>query len=363
MKALTTVVMLATLLWSGHAQISIAATNCITASGLLYMTSSSNLVSISNAVKVASGLWTGMTKTNVDKYMGDHGMTNMGSISLDRGRTLSCPYTLGDAATSLVLEMECSQPPPSGLFGWKNPLLKGAYIQSQGANIIFITLAEGEHGAEQTPSSQPATQISLNAAVESQSANYELAALLKRLGESKDTGDVERDASGNINSVALRWTNANNRALFLISTLGSLRELRIQGRGIPDEWTREGISYLRKMTNLVSLRVACVGPDIALKDGVFEEICNLRRLKSLSLVAACPERSEYVALTNLQNLAELNVSYAVNFGDCELCLLTNLVNLRNLTIYYSAVSREGTNVLSRMQRLTNATVRLSRSLP
>lgn len=121
--------------------------------------------------------------------------------------------------------------------------------------------------------------------------------------------------------------------------------------------------YLGKLTNLVTLRVACVAPKPALKNGVFEEICNLTGLKTLSLVAAYPERSEYVALTNLQTLAELNVSYATNFGDAELCLLTNLVNLRKLSISADAVSREGTNVLSRMQRLTNATVRLSRFLP
>jgi hypothetical protein len=111
------------------------------------------------------------------------------------------------------------------------------------------------------------------------------------------------------------------------------------------------------MTNLTTLRVACIAPKPALEDGIFEEICNLRALKSLSLVSAYPERSVYVALTNLQNLAELNVSYATNFGGAELCLLTNLVNLRNLSIQYHAVSREGMNVLSRMQRLTNAMVR------
>ena len=106
------------------------------------MTSRSNLVTISNAVKIASGLRVGMSKIDVDKYMRDHGMsqTNVYSISLDRGRTLDCPYPLACSATSLVLAMECSQPPTSGLFSWKNPLLKGAYIQSQGANIIFSTL-------------------------------------------------------------------------------------------------------------------------------------------------------------------------------------------------------------------------------
>jgi hypothetical protein len=196
-----------------------------------------------------------------------------------------------------------------------------------------------------------------------QSTDHELAALLKRLEEGRSTGDVERDASGNVISVALRWTNANNQALFLVSTIGSLQQLTIQGRGIPDEWSREGISHLGKLTNLVSLRIACIGPKPALKAGVLEELRNLRRLESLSLVAADPERSEYAALTNLQNLSELNVSYAANFGDAELCLLTNLVNLRNLSIHYTAVSREGTNVLSRMQRLTNATVRIRTPIP
>jgi hypothetical protein len=113
----------------------------------------------------------------------------------------------------------------------------------------------------------------------------------------------------------------------------------------------------------VTLRVACLGLKPLLKEGVLEEICNLRRLKSLTLMAAYPERSEYVALTNLQDLAELNLSCATNFGDTEFCSLTNLVNLRSLSIYGDAVSREGTNVLSRMRRLTNATVRIRTSLP
>jgi hypothetical protein len=52
------------------------------------------------------------------------------------------------------------------------------------------------------------------------------------------------------------------------------------------------------------------------------------------------------AITNLQNLAELRVSYATNVGNAELSLLTNMVNLKGLAISYDAVSREGTNVLS-----------------
>jgi hypothetical protein len=144
MKALAAVVIFLTLLCFGLAQTPIAATNGIAASEQLNMTNRPNLVTISNAVKIASGLRIGMTWADADKYLLAHGMgqTNIYSMSMDRGHTLDCPYPLTGVATnvSLVLAMECSQPPASGLFGWKNPLLKGAYIQSNGVNIIFITL-------------------------------------------------------------------------------------------------------------------------------------------------------------------------------------------------------------------------------
>ena len=82
-----------------------------------------------------------MAAQDVVKYMKDHGMaqTNVYSISLDRGRTLSCPYSLAGGAT-LMLDMHCTQAPKSGLFGWSDPVLDRARIQSQGADIITITL-------------------------------------------------------------------------------------------------------------------------------------------------------------------------------------------------------------------------------
>jgi len=142
MKALVAVVILAAPLCFGQAQISTNVTNAIVAPGLLYITGRSNLLSISNAVKIASALRVGMAATDVHKYLREHGLiqTNFCSLSLDRGRTLTCPYPLAGAAASLVLEMQCSQLKP-GLFGWGNPLLSRAYIQSQGANIISITLS------------------------------------------------------------------------------------------------------------------------------------------------------------------------------------------------------------------------------
>jgi hypothetical protein len=187
--------------------------------------------------------------------------------------------------------------------------------------------------------------------------NHELASLLKRLDASRDGTDLVRDSRGNIVSIALRGTNANDRALILVSTLTSVKELTIQGRGMGDECTREGISNLHKMTNLTHLRLLCVSPQPTLEAGVFKEVCSLKSLESLILVSAYPERSEYPALANLQNLTELRLSYCTNFGDAELCLLTNLSNLRSLYISSDAVSRDGANVLRSIRQLTNVTIR------
>jgi len=137
MKAVIGALILGILPSKGFAQ-TLTTTNVIQTPKLLYVTTSSNLTWISNAVKVASGLRVGMTKAEVDNYLHRHGMqTNVGGLSLDRGRTMACFYG------SLVLDMECTQPPISGLFGWKNPLLKRAYIQVDGANITSISFTNG----------------------------------------------------------------------------------------------------------------------------------------------------------------------------------------------------------------------------
>jgi hypothetical protein len=108
---------------------------------VLYVTTSSNLVSISNAVKIASGLRVGMAGAAVQQYLHDHGMvqTNVYSTSLDRGRTVTYPYPLAGGA-ALMLDMHCTNAPATGLFGWKAPVLDRARIQSQGADIISIAL-------------------------------------------------------------------------------------------------------------------------------------------------------------------------------------------------------------------------------
>jgi hypothetical protein len=103
------------------------------------VTNCSNLVSISNAVTIASGLRVGMSGADVNKYLQFHGITqtNIYSMSMDRGRTLTCPYPLAESAT-LMLEMHCTSAPPR-LWGWSNPVLDRAYIQSHNTNNISIT--------------------------------------------------------------------------------------------------------------------------------------------------------------------------------------------------------------------------------
>src|SRR5690242_19799342 len=89
----------------------------------------------------AGGCLSACPGADVQKYMQEHGMvqTNVYTISLDRGRTLSCPYPLGGGVT-LLLDMHFTQSPKSGLFGWSAPILDRARIQSQGADITSITL-------------------------------------------------------------------------------------------------------------------------------------------------------------------------------------------------------------------------------
>lgn len=108
---------------------------------VLYLTTSSNLVSISNAVRIASGLRVGMPVRDVHKYMQAHGLvqTNVYAIGFNGGRTMSCPYPLAGPAM-LMLDMHFTEAPKSGLWDWSAPVLDGARILSQGVDIITITL-------------------------------------------------------------------------------------------------------------------------------------------------------------------------------------------------------------------------------
>jgi hypothetical protein len=184
----------------------------------------------------------------------------------------------------------------------------------------------------------------------------QLESLLKWVEEPYDS---QKDGEGRVVFLALRSTNATDKNLSLVSTLQSLQELTIQGRGWPasNRWSLEGISYLEKLTNLTTLRILCqaVPPEINVQ--FLPEVSRLTKLRNLYLVAAPQEKQNYTSLTNLQNLVALHVSYDTNFGDAELSLLTNMPNLRNVDLFWNAVTPEGTNVLSRMSVLTNGTVR------
>jgi hypothetical protein len=149
MKRLAVVVFLAASVFCGRAQISQGTTNVIRTPELLYITTSSNVTAISNAVKMASSLRIDMTKPDVDHYLIERGMptniveTQVDGLSLDGDRTIGYFYPLPGNRSFLVLDMECTERPASGLRGWKNPVLKKAYIQSQGVDIISIALTNG----------------------------------------------------------------------------------------------------------------------------------------------------------------------------------------------------------------------------
>jgi hypothetical protein len=151
MKILATVFSFLCVCCLGHAQT--PDTNRV-----LYVTTSSNLMAISNAVRIASHLRVGMADAEVQKYMQDQGViqtnVNVYSISVDRGRTLAYGYPLTGGAL-LCLDMHCTKSPPTGLFGWRDPVLDGARIQSQGADIISIALTNGPEPGGAANRSQP----------------------------------------------------------------------------------------------------------------------------------------------------------------------------------------------------------------
>lgn len=144
MRTLVTVVFFAAASAFGQVQVHSVTTNSSAASGVLFMTNPTNAVSISNAVRVASGLRIGMPTADVQKYMSEHGMsqTNVYSLSLDRGRTSVCPYPLAGGNSTLMLEMRSTKA-GGGLFDWENPVLTGANIQCNGATITSISLTNG----------------------------------------------------------------------------------------------------------------------------------------------------------------------------------------------------------------------------
>lgn len=182
--------------------------------------------------------------------------------------------------------------------------------------------------------------------------------VLDSLLRSIDYLDLQRDEQGQVVSLVLSQRNATDESLSLVSTLPTLRELTIRGRGYPsNRWTLNGLAHLKRMTNLSTLRIACLATEPDMNLQFLHEVSHLEQLRSLYLVAASQKTAEYSTLTNLQNLTTLLISYDTNFGNAELPLLTNLPNLKRVDLYWDGVTPHGTNVLSQMPSLTNATVK------
>ena len=105
----------------------------------LLVSSNTNRLNVSNIALVLSGLRLGMEKTNVDRYLNAHGITNrwFGSMSLDRGEHYSLCYDLPGTDSTLVLRTR-SKRTGQGLFDWGYPVLEGGRIQRLGVDTFLI---------------------------------------------------------------------------------------------------------------------------------------------------------------------------------------------------------------------------------
>jgi len=104
----------------------------------LFMTSRTNVLRMSNAVQIISGLKSGMALTNVDRYMNAHGMTNRGGLSLDRGQHSNFYYDFPGTDSTLVLETRSSRT-RLNMFDWEHPALQSGRIQRLGVDTFLIT--------------------------------------------------------------------------------------------------------------------------------------------------------------------------------------------------------------------------------
>lgn len=120
MKIATVVVFSALILIAGHLGAQVFVTNN---------------VERAQAVKIASQLSVGMRQEDATKLLTQNGLTN--SINLGSGFSWTLFYGLADGS-SLGLSMRSSRPQPPKRV---NGLLEAAFIQSNGVNIVLITLA------------------------------------------------------------------------------------------------------------------------------------------------------------------------------------------------------------------------------
>jgi len=161
-----------------------------------------------------------------------------------------------------------------------------------------------------------------------------------------------RNSRGDAVSVTLHGDLATDENLSVLSRMPSIEHVSVQGEG--RRITAGGIATLGRLPAVRSLTLACGG---TLQEGVLLEVCRLRSLRRLELVAACPPRDEYRALTNLTNLLELRVGRCQNFGVAELHGVTNLTGLMTLDLEWDGFTLQQTNVLARLPNLTNIVIK------
>lgn len=101
-------------------------------SAQVYLT---NNVTVAEAIKVASQLRVGMSEADTGKFVAKHGLTNTVAIGALVG--WGSFYNLSDGS-SLVLNYR-PQPMNTNMWWEGKGLLKEAFIQSNGVNIISIT--------------------------------------------------------------------------------------------------------------------------------------------------------------------------------------------------------------------------------
>jgi hypothetical protein len=195
--------------------------------------------------------------------------------------------------------------------------------------------------------------VLVNHSFEEEAPQAEVGAFLARIAAG-NLVDVVRDSNSTVISIRLRQKDATDENLRLVSLIPTVRELVIQGRPAQGGLTTNGIRYLSRLTNLVTMRVCCMG---FMGRGVLEEICKLRQLREVSLSAACAATHEYFMLSNLTRVSSLHISYCTNYSDAELIAIRQLPNLRSLELKWTGVTLGATNVLTGMPSLTNVAFR------
>lgn len=133
---------------SAHGQTPTITTNRSSAPQALYFSSHTNLVSVSRAVEVASGLYVGMKEMDAyallarggitNTITGTNGLTSVYSLSVGNSRGWTTGYPLAQGC-SIDLKMRASEVRTDGLWGG-NGLLEAAFIRSNGVGLISITL-------------------------------------------------------------------------------------------------------------------------------------------------------------------------------------------------------------------------------